>query len=85
MPRAIGLLVVGLTVALAACSGPEREWMKVNQPYTAEDFRRDVAECMRGGKLDEACMKGRGWVSVSPQKVDKAPEPLRAPASPRYR
>jgi hypothetical protein len=74
--RALGL---GLLLALAGCA-QEKEWMKVGQPYTTEEFRRDYAECSRGGSLDESCMRSRGWVSVSPGRVEKplpAPDPRR--------
>lgn len=67
---------LGLVLALAGCAGPEREWMKTGQRYTVEEFRRDVKECTRERKLDEECMRQRGWVAVSPAKTEKAPEPL---------
>lgn len=60
-------------LVLAGCGGTEREWMKVGQTYTTADFRRDYSECTTRGKLDEECMRGRGWVSVTP-KTEKAPE-----------
>lgn len=62
-------LAAGLALAafVGACAKPEREWMKVGQTYTVEEFRRDVQECTRGRILDEACMKGRGWVSLTPR------------------
>jgi hypothetical protein len=58
---------LALATVFGACAKPEREWMKVGQSYTVEEFRRDVQECTRGGILDEACMKGRGWVSLTPR------------------
>ncbi|HXG16729.1 MAG TPA: hypothetical protein VNK50_10800 [Calidithermus sp.] len=72
-------LMLGLASApwllLAGCaSEPERQWMKVGQPYTTAEFRRDVAACTRDGRLDEACMRQRGWVDVTP-KVEKPPSP----------
>ena len=62
--------------ALAACasSSEDREWMKINEKYTGEDFRRDVAACSKAGKLDDGCMRARGWVDVANQKIEKAPE-----------
>ncbi len=78
------LLALGLGVALAGCGSAEREWLKTDQPYTAEEFRRDHAACSPGGKVDEACMKGRGWVTVSPPKPDKGPQPTPSRAQPRY-
>ena len=80
------LVALGLGVALAGCSGAEREWLKTDQPYTAEEFRRDMSACSAKGQVDEACMKSRGWVQVNPTKSDKAapqPTPSRA-TSPRY-
>jgi hypothetical protein len=85
MRNAIRALVFLASLALVGCSGPDREWMKVNQPYTAEDFQRDYNACTKGLSLDEACMKSRGWVSVTPPKSTKPQEPLRArPGGGRY-
>jgi hypothetical protein len=70
------LLVAVVTgLVLAGCGSADREWLKPDQAYTAEEFRRDHAACSPGGKLDEACMKSRGWVSVNPPKPDKTPVP----------
>jgi hypothetical protein len=73
---------LGLAAIVAGCGGfDEREWMKVDQKYTAEEFRRDYRECSKGGKLDEDCMRSRGWVAVTPPKSEpKAPDPLAQPA-----
>ncbi|HXK32957.1 MAG TPA: hypothetical protein VNM91_02960 [Dehalococcoidia bacterium] len=73
------LTVLGTGLALAACgSVDERQWMKPSgQKYTTEEFRRDWAECSSKGKLDEACMRSRGWVSVTPTGTSEAkPDPL---------
>lgn len=73
-------LPVCLAVALvaAACARDDRQWMKPTGNYTTAEFQRDYAECSRGGRLDEACMRARGWVSVKGQKSeDKPPEPER--------
>lgn len=77
------LLAVGLPL-LAGCAGPEKEWMKINQPYTADEFRRDLAACTRGGELDEGCMRSRGWISVNPGKDNKPVETTPSP-KPTYR
>lgn len=74
----MGLTVVGL---LAACASPEPEWMKIGQAYTREEFRRDYTACSKQGKVDEECMRSRGWVDVTP-KPEKAPERY---VDPRYR
>lgn len=67
-------------LVVAGCSSAaEVEWMKVGQPYTAAEFRRDYSECDKSGKL-EACLRSRGWVSVTAPVAPKqtAPE-MRAP------
>ncbi len=62
---------------LGACSSSdERQWMKVGQQYTTAEFQRDVKECTRGRKLDEACMQDRGWVPLTAEKTKVAPEPM---------
>jgi len=72
MRAATNLIGLGLVVALAGCAADDREWMKINEKYTTEDFRRDYAACSKSGKLDEECMKHRGWVAVTaPKQADK--------------
>ena len=69
-------VVLGLLVAapaLAGCVTDEREWMKLNEHYTTEDFTRDRKVCTRDGKIDDACMRGRGWVAVNPGTKAEAP------------
>lgn len=66
------LAALPLCAGLAACASTEREWMKINESYTKEEFRRDVAQCSRGTTLDEACMKSRGWVSVTGKQAKPA-------------
>ncbi len=53
--RASSLLIgLGLAASVAGCASlDEREWMKVDQKYTAEEFRRDYRECSKGGTLDD--------------------------------
>lgn len=82
------LFGLGLAAVLAGCaSGDDREWMKISEKYTTEEFRRDYAECSKGGKLDEDCMKRRGWVAVTTPKQEDKPfgEPYRRGASPSPR
>jgi hypothetical protein len=75
------LIGAGLAAALTGCASDTREWMKVDQKYTTEEFRRDYRECSPGGKLDDECMKSRGWVAVSPGKTEeKKVDPLAQPA-----
>jgi len=80
MRRWTVLLAFGLGLALSGCdSATERQWMKVNEKYTTADFRRDHEACSKGGRLDDNCMRSRGWVAVSPGKVEKAPDPTTQP------
>ncbi len=85
--RIVGSVALGLAVLLgaAACGDRPKEWLKVNQKYTTEEFRRDYAQCTRSGKLDEECMKGRGWVAVSPGKEAKPTAPPDIPGQPHGR
>ena len=69
---------LGVLAALGtfACSASDnREWMKVNQTYTTQEFVRDHKACSRDGKPDETCMRQRGWVPVNPSKPD-SPQPV---------
>lgn len=82
--RSFTPLVLGAAaLALTACgSADDREWMKVGQTYTTNEFRRDYRECTRKGDVDEGCMRQRGWVSVNPSKSETPPGPPKPP--PRY-
>jgi hypothetical protein len=70
----MGLLALAVASLLAGCGkGDERQWMKVNERYTAEEFKRDYKECSKGGQLDDGCMRDRGWVTVTSSKVEPKP------------
>ena len=74
-----GVLLIAL--AMAACGTDTREWMKLDQTYTTAEFRRDLQQCTVKGKLDDDCMKARGWVAVTPPKAEqKKEDPLSQPA-----
>jgi hypothetical protein len=80
----LGLLLVALVTS--ACGTDNREWMKLDQNYTTAEFRRDLRQCTVNGKLEDDCMKARGWVAVTPPKAEqKKEDPLSQPAgrSPR--
>ena len=70
-------VLFGLGLALVAwgCASDDREWMKVGEKYTTAEFRRDYAECSRSGRLDEACLRSRGWVDVKAGKPEEKPGP----------
>lgn len=73
-----GAAVILLIGASGCAREPERQWYKIGKPYTTAEFKRDVAECTKGGKLDVDCMRTRGWVDVSPDR----PEPTEPPKTP---
>jgi hypothetical protein len=71
-------IAVGVALLLAGCASEEKEWMKLDQKYTVAEFRRDYSACSKNGKLDEPCMRGKGWVAVSPgTPLEKVAEPSR--------
>ena len=71
------LLVIALC-CIAACSSldPEKQWYKPGQSYTVAEFERDRAACTKDRVLDEACLKGRGWVSLSGDEYKPPTRPL---------
>jgi hypothetical protein len=77
-------MVAGL---LAGCGGySDKQWMKVNETYTTEEFRRDHKACSKGVVLDEACMRAKGWVDLKPSAKDRAADtPAPAPQDYRWR
>lgn len=71
-------LVIGLVLGalFAGCAGDDGyRWLKTSGTYTTEEFRSDVAECSRSGKLDESCMQRRGWERVRPAAEKPAERP----------
>jgi hypothetical protein len=64
-------------LAAAGCAVDERQWLKLNEKYTTAEFQRDHATCSKSGKLDDACMRSRGWVAVNPSgKTETPKDPL---------
>lgn len=84
--RRLMLLVLFSLVAVACESVPEKQWYKPAGAYTLADFRNDEKACTRDRKLDEACLKARGWVplsgDVAPTKAE--PTPTRSRPTGRY-
>lgn len=80
------LFLLSAALATGACGTDRREWMKLDSTYTTAEFKRDFEECTIKGKLDDDCMRSRGWVAVTPPKAEqKKDDPLSQPAgrSPR--
>jgi hypothetical protein len=85
MRTGVALVTVVAALGLGACAADQREWMKVDARYTKEEFQRDYRDCSRGGDLNDACMRQRGWLPVSPSKSEATPAPPAIPRStPRY-
>jgi len=81
MRRGVRAVVVLVALATCACGSDTREWMKLDSNYTTAEFQRDLKECTVKGKLDDDCMKARGWVAVTPPKSEqKKEDPLSLPA-----
>jgi hypothetical protein len=74
-PSLGSVLTVAALLAAAGCASDERQWLKLNEKYTTEEFQRDHAVCSRGGKLDDACMRSRGWVAVNPSGKPEVKDP----------
>jgi hypothetical protein len=74
-PRVLPALLL-LAPFLGGCVTDEREWMKLNERYTVAEFQRDREACMKGGRIDDACMRAKGWVAVNPGgKAETAKDP----------
>jgi hypothetical protein len=69
-----GPILMGAVLLVAGCATDDRQWLKLNARYTTEDFRRDHAACSQSGKLDDACMRSRGWVAVNPGARTETPK-----------
>lgn len=77
-------LLLALALPLAACGGADKQWYKPNSNYTVAEFEQDRRACTRERQLDEACLRGRGWVSLSADGPVKDTGP-QAPEPPRLR
>jgi hypothetical protein len=67
------ILLLALVPLLPACASPEKQWYKPGVEYTVTDFRRDRTACEKSGKLDEECLRQRGWVPLSTDAERAAP------------
>ena len=73
------LLMVLLGSTFGCATRDERQWQKIGVDYTTAEFNRDLAACTRDKKLDDECLKARGWVPFNPDR----PAPAASPAPPR--
>jgi len=63
-----------LLLSESGCASKEEPlWQKLGKEYTTAEFNRDRDSCMKDKKLDQACMKAKGWVPVSPDRAEPAP------------
>ena len=70
------IVVLGMAAALTACVTDDREWMKLSEKYTTEDFRRDLKTCTgKDDKIDDPSMKNLGWVTVSRGRDSRPADP----------
>ena len=67
------LLCCTILGLLTACGSTEKQWYKPNAEYTVAEFHRDRAACEKSGRIDEECLRQRGWVSLSPDKDKPLP------------
>jgi len=78
------VVVLALALPLTACGGSEKQWYKPNSNYTVAEFEQDRHACTRNRELDESCLRGRGWISLSADGPVKDTTP-QAPAQPQLR
>ncbi len=72
---ALGVLALVLLSESGCASREEPLWYKPAKEYTTAEFNRDRDSCMKGRKLDYACMKAKGWEPVSPDRPEPSPPP----------
>jgi hypothetical protein len=78
--RSLVWLVAVAGLAAACGASAEKQWYKPGADYTVADFQRDRVACEKNGKLDEPCLRERGWM---PLTLDKEKPPPPPPTTPR--
>ena len=79
------LALVVIASLLASCGrATEKQWYKPNANYTVAEFEQDRRACTRERQLDEACLRQKGWVSLSADGPVKDTSP-QAPEQPKFR
>ena len=86
MRRLIFSIPVILALASAGCSSyDDRQWLKVDREVHDGRIPSRPHRVLKNGKLDDNCMRSRGWVAVNPttkaegQPRDPNASPLGAP------
>jgi hypothetical protein len=78
--RTLLWVLIAASTVTACGRGPDKQWYKPGVDYTVADFQRDRAACEKDGRLDEACLRARGWAPLS---LDKEAPPPPPPVGPR--
>lgn len=73
--HAFFLLVLLLGGTFGCALSDERLWYKPGGNYTTAEFNQDRDACTRDKKLDEECLKAKGWVAVSPDRPAPTAQP----------
>lgn len=85
MRTVVSLLALLAASLVGGCAEPDKQWMKVGESYTSAEFRRDYAACSNYGRLNEDCLRARGWIDMAPSRGDRAADaPPPPPTSPKY-
>lgn len=82
--RAPWVLAVALLSGFGCATTEESLWYKPGGNYTTAEFKRDRDTCMKEKKLDQDCMKAKGWVPVSPDRPAPAATTPTPPPRGRY-
>jgi len=65
---------------MCACGTDSRKVDEARSDVHDGGVPADLQECTVKGKLDDDCMKARGWVAVTPPKAEqKKEDPLSQP------
>jgi hypothetical protein len=78
--RPIVLLPLFALAVFGCGNATDKQWYKPNVDYTGADFERDRVDCTskKSRVLDEACLRGKGWLPLS---GDLGPA-VKAPSTP---
>ncbi len=68
------VLIIAIAGTLVGCGQADKQWYKPGAEYTVAEFQRDRTACEKSGKIDEDCLKQRGWVPLSQDKDKGGPQ-----------